>query len=365
MIKMDVLVIGYYGWNNTGDDAILYSLIDGLRETFRDARFNVTAASEPFLPGGVDVKAVPPGISPQLLMAFLRSSMVILGGGTHFFDYGRVPARLMRLAQIFLMTLMARLTRKRIYFMGIGIERPSHWWSRFLIRNTCRMAHRIIVRDSNSMRVLSELGVDGRAELSQDLSFFLEYEKQERKRGLLGVSAMPYFRIYTGDEGKDELLVKGFADAIRRWLDLDDENSAKLFIFNGMPPHDDRSISLRIAEEVGNERVTVEDYNPDPRHTLGAVASCDAFVAMKFHAALFAYLNDLPTIIVEYAAKNRALVEDAGFSGNSLLDLDDVCNGELIRRVEDLYRNPEGYMAKKKASELRRSFPSLDDGEVC
>ncbi|MBE2899529.1 hypothetical protein DNK57_01625 [Methanothermobacter thermautotrophicus] len=363
---MDVLVIGYYGWNNTGDDAMLYSLLDGLREEFRDSRFNVTAASEPFLPEGVDVETVQPGISPQLFLAFLRSSMVILGGGTHFFDYGRSYPRLMRLAQIFLMTLFARLTRKRVYFMGIGIERPSHWWSRFLIKNTCRMAHRIIVRDSDSMRVLSEMGVDGRAELSQDLSFFLKYEKHEKRRGLLGISAMPYFRIYEGDEGKDELLVKGFADAIRRWLSLDEENSAKLFIFNGMPPHDDRSISLRIAEDVGDDRVEVEEYSPDPRQTLGAVASCEAFVAMKFHAALFAYLNDLPTVIVEYAAKNRALVEDAGFRGKSLIDLDGVCNGELAGMVEDLYRDPESYMAEKKASEIRRSFPSLeDDGEDC
>ncbi|MFB2623822.1 polysaccharide pyruvyl transferase family protein [Methanothermobacter sp. KEPCO-1] len=358
---MDVLVMGYYGWNNTGDDAMLYSLLDGLKETLSDVRFNITAASEPFLPGDLDVRIVPPGISPALLMAFLRSSMVILGGGTHFFDYGKTSSRIMRLAQILIMTLTARLTRKRVYFMGVGIERPVHRWSKFLIKNTCRLASKIVVRDSNSMRVLSEMGVNERAELSHDLSFFLKYEKRRRKRGLLGVSAMPYFRIYGGDEKKDELLVRAFADAIRSWLALDDENTARLFIFNGREPNDDRRISMRIAREVNDDRVRVEDYRPDPRETIAAVASCDAFVAMKFHAALFAYLNDVPEIIVEYAAKNRALVEDAGFGRNAIIDLDDVCNGELSGRVEDLYRNPEDYMAARRASEIRGEFPSLSD----
>lgn len=356
---MQILVIGYYGWKNTGDDAMLYALLNKLQDQFRGATFNVTAASEPFVPQGVDVNQVPPGPTPAFFLAFLRASIIILGGGTHFFDYGRKLPRILRLAQLFLLTLAGRLTGKGVYFLGVGVERPRYWWSRFFIRNTCRLATRIFVRDSSSLGVLEEMGADG--VLSADLSFYLEYEGTKSERGLLGISAMPYFRIYSDDDEGDGAIVEAFRSAVLRWLELSPENRVRLFVFNGRPPHDDREISMRIAEMVNDERVTIHDYREDPAETLKNVGSCGAFIAMKFHAAIFAYLNDLPTIIIEYADKNRALAEDADFPPASLLTLDEVTSGTLVDRIEDLYKHPESYRARKKADELKGEFPKLNE----
>ncbi|MCG2828371.1 polysaccharide pyruvyl transferase family protein [Methanothermobacter sp. K4] len=356
---MQILVIGYYGWKNTGDDAMLYALLEHLKDQFSGVTFNVTVDSEPYAPRDVDLNPVSPGPSLDFIRAFLMSDTLILGGGTHFFDYGRRLPRILRLAQLFLLTLAGRLTGKRVYFLGVGVERPGYWWSRFLIRNTCRLASRIFVRDSSSLEVLEEMGVDGI--LSADLSFYLEYERTKRERGLLGISAMPYFKIYSAADGGDEVIVEAFRSAVSRWLELNPENRVKLFVFNGRPPHDDREISMRIAEMVNDERVTIHDYREDPRETLKNVGSCGAFIAMKFHAAVFAYLNDLPAIIVEYADKNRALVEDAGFPERSHMTLDDITAGKLAERVEDLYRNPESYRAQRKAEEIMGKFPRLDE----
>lgn len=357
--NMQILVIGYYGWKNTGDDAMLYALLNKLQDQFRGATFNVTAASEPFVPQGVDVNQIPPGPTHAFFMAFLRSNIIILGGGTHFFDYGRKLPRILRLAQLFLLTLAGRLTGKGVYFLGVGVERPRYWWSRFFIRNTCRLATRIFVRDSSSLGVLEEMGVDGI--LSADLSFYLEYEGTKREGGLLGISAMPYFRIYSGDDEGDEAIVEAFRSAVLRWLELNPENRVRLFVFNGRPPHDDREISMRIAEMVNDERVTLHDYRENPTETLRNVGSCGAFIAMKFHAAVFAYLNNLPTIIVEYADKNRALLEDAGFPDRSHMTLDDLKSGKLLKEVQDLYRNPDSYRARRKAEEIMGKFPRLDE----
>jgi len=356
---LQILIIGYYGWKNTGDDAMLYALLEHLNNQFRGVTFNVTVDSEPHVPNDVDVNLVSPGLSMDFIMAFLMSHALILGGGTHFFDYGRKLPRILRLTQLFLLTFAGRLTGKRVYFLGVGVERPKYWWSRFLISSTCRLASRIFVRDSSSLEVLKEMGADGI--LTADLSFYLKYRKRKCERGLLGISAMPYFKIYADDGSRDEVLVEEFISAISRWLELSPENRVRLFVFNGRPPHDDREISMRIAEMVNDERVTLHDYRKDPAETLANVGSCGAFIAMKFHAAIFAYLNDLPTIIIEYADKNRALAEDADFPPASLLTIEDVTSGTLVDRIEDLYKHPESYKARKKADELKGEFPKLNE----
>mgnify|MGYP000856172517 CR=1 FL=1 len=356
----EIFILGYYGWKNTGDDAMLYSLLEGLKGVFNDSVFNITAASRPLLPEGVSVNLVSPGVNLGFLGALLRSSIFILGGGTHFFDYGSTFRRIMRLTQIFLLTLVSRAAGKDIYFMGVGVEPPAHAWSRFLIKNTCRMATRIFVRDSISMEVLEEMGAGDRAELSQDLAFFLDHERPVKRRGLLGVSVMPYHEIYLGDESGDEIIVREFTGAIREWLELNPENSVKLFVFNGEPPNDDERISRRIMGIIDDERVQIEPYHEDPLETLRRVGSCEAFVAMKFHAALFAYLNDLPTVIVEYALKNRALAIDAGFPGTSLVGLDELDGTRLRRAIRDLSMNPDSYRAGVKPWEVGASFPELE-----
>ncbi|MDI6881782.1 MAG: polysaccharide pyruvyl transferase family protein [Methanothermobacter sp.] len=355
----EIFVLGYYGWKNTGDDAMLYSLLEGLKEVFPDSRFNITAASWPSTPEDVNINLIPPRVNPNFIKAFLRSSIFILGGGTHFFDYGNTFKRIIRLTQILLLTLISKITGKDIYFMGVGVEPPSHVWSKFIIKNTCAMATKIFVRDSISMKVLGKMGIEENVELSQDLAFFLEYEKPVKTKGLLGVSVMPYHEIYMGDESGDEIIIKEFTRAIREWLEINPNNSVRLFVFNGKPPNDDERISRKILNILDDERVQIEPYNKDPQETLRKVGSCEAFVAMKFHAALFAYLNDLPTIIVEYALKNRALAHDARFPEGSLIRLEELDGKRLKKTIRDLHMNPDNYKAKVKPSDLRVSFPAL------
>src|SRR5215203_3474935 len=87
-----ILIGGYYGYGNAGDEAILAAMLRELRALRPDLEITVASGDPERTGSGHGVRAVPAADLAALAAAIGESDLVVLGGGGLFQDYWEVPA---------------------------------------------------------------------------------------------------------------------------------------------------------------------------------------------------------------------------------------------------------------------------------
>jgi polysaccharide pyruvyl transferase WcaK-like protein len=99
-------------------------------------------------------------------------------------------------------------------------------------------------------------------------------------------------------------------------------------------------------------------YNPDPRQMLAQVGQCDAFIGMRYHACLFAYLGNVPLLIIDYHPKCQALAQEIDLPPQAVISLPEILDGQFQERWNNLLNSPKSFrgtlsvkIAKQRARE--------------
>lgn len=352
--KHQFFIFGYYGWKNAGDDAMLYALLRELHALHSKAGVAVLCPIPVVVPPEVRSKTKFVKLSPFAVgWEILRSSAFIIGGGSHLFDYGSNIRALIIQSRILILVLYSRLLRKKVYLLNIGLGPFRTAWGSFLTRSICYLAHYISVRDETSYRFLASLRLTSKTSLAFDSSALIEplneaknnLIKASNKR-ILGVSVTPVFEIYHASRDKDVLLVDRMAEQLSEWLAKESRAEVWLFVFKGESKDDDVLITRLLQERLQPaERVRLVQYDPDPRSMLAQVAYCNAFVGMRYHSCLFAYLNSIPLLIIDYHPKCRALANEIGLPKHAVVSLEEILNGQFQYQLENLVNSPSDFCA--------------------
>ena len=161
-----ILIGGYYGAGNIGDEAILECMLGDLRETDKDLKFIITSWKPEWTRQQYNVDAVYWRDIPGLFSAVQRSDLVILGGGGLFQDYwGIDPSTYLRtnywdITAYGSIPLLAKLygIPAMIYAAGIGPLKTD------LALEHTRMAFENVqvstLRDQESLGLLRKSGFD-------------------------------------------------------------------------------------------------------------------------------------------------------------------------------------------------------------
>jgi polysaccharide pyruvyl transferase WcaK-like protein len=346
------LLIGYYGWNNTGDDIMLHSLIELISRSDPDQEYTILSQRPSLhVPTKMKITYVNPANRIGFAKELVSSSRVILGGGTHLYDYGRVGNRVMRLLQLLLIFSVARSLSKKVMFIGIGVEPPERTWGKLIIRAICNTAHCISVRDKESYKTLTTMGVRAKVIQGFDLSAIIDFPNDELVRHnegkMLGISVLPYYGIYYRDSESDNKLLANFSQAFNLWLDANDHNRVRLIVFKADSKDDDGDFTESLFRLLHHhDRVEVVPYDHDPMTTLKRIQECDAFIGMRYHSCVLAYITKRPLLVVSYARKNNALATDIGLDPRGLIEIDAVRDRGLEQEIKGLMETPSEYLAK-------------------
>jgi len=339
---LNIFIYGYYGYDNTGDSAMLYALLRELPLLYPSADFIVLSRKAMQVPAVAEgrVRFVNRSI-PLVIFWLLRTSLFIVGGGSHFCDYGTKKRNLWILIRLWLLFLLARLTGNRIYLINNGVGPLTTKWGRVLAKSMLHMAEKISVREEDSCETLSALGLNS-AKLGFDLAALLDTTSPIAPRqNVLGVSISPAFEIYEGDKQKDLLLIDRIARAIKQ----NPEWKIWLFTFKGKSIFDDVSAMMELKSRLWPLGVRVIPYDSDPRQFLDKVGQCNAFIGMRYHACLYAYLRGIPLLVINYHPKCRALAEDIGLPKEAVINLNEIIGGQLPKRLKHLMYYPGRFRA--------------------
>jgi polysaccharide pyruvyl transferase CsaB len=320
-----VLIAGYYGRRNAGDEAILGGMLAELRAARRSLRFRVVSWDPEGTRRLHGVDAVPWGEPDRLVQVVDESSLVLVGGGGLFHDYWGVDAaslltsRQAGIAQYGAPILLAKLSGKpsMLYAVGVGpLESPE---ARELTRGLFELADVATVRDAASRRLLGDLGcrVEG-VEVVPDPAFHLPVSPAGAEaiafldrlpRPILGVAVRPW--PFAAAPGEWQTEVAAAIDA-----HLAERGGTALFV----PLQDGGSLiedDVRAGREVGDRmsRASQAAQAPDgldPLQRIRVLEACDLVLGMRMHAVVSALRGGIPVVGLAYDPKVAALLEAEG-----------------------------------------------------
>jgi polysaccharide pyruvyl transferase CsaB len=329
-----VVLLGWYGSNNTGDEALAQVITDQLRSRgFTDL---VALSTNPERTSSrLGIESRPRMLfHPSTLAALRGASALILGGGGLLQDGTSVY----NLPVYAAYALVARLFGVKVVGWGLGAEPLHTLLGRLLVRVIVRSSDYFSVRDEVSLRILERAGVDpSRITVTADPAVLMddrppEVEPSRGKRPvvMLCLRHLPVIRPglnlayllpvsvrlrlgleWKQEPGRVEGLIEAAAHAIKVAVD---EIGADVVLLPLWANRDEEVLELaaREAERMGvaAERILRAQPQPGPAELAGYVASADALVSMRLHALVFGMTRGVPSIALSYARKVRGFMRE-------------------------------------------------------
>jgi polysaccharide pyruvyl transferase WcaK-like protein len=152
------------------------------------------------------------------------------------------------------------------------------------------------LRDAISLERANQLAPTANASLTFDLAPLLNSADSEPDAGRLGVALCA--------SATSAAQLKQLADVLKQWLAVNASRRLVLLPFNVHPRKGDTSLHYQLRDLVGEPgRTELVLYNGDPIATWQQVGRLSGLLAMRLHAAVFGYCNQVPTILLPYEEK--------------------------------------------------------------
>ena len=345
-----ILLHGYYGEQNAGDDAFTSICVEQLAAQHGPVR--VMAAE---LPRVAAMRASPLllrrrwwGLADRVERQRIRTTLaagarVILGGGSLLRD-SRGIAEVRHL-------LVQSPTRGHAA-LGISIGPWRDSGAEAACADLLPRFDFIGVRDRPSLERARQLSPEARVELTFDLAPLLMPEMStEPRTGGLGIALCGPM--------VDDAQLDRLAGLCSNWLNHSPSRRVILLPFNVHPRKGDVALHQRLAARLGGaSRVAVEPYAGDPRVTWRRIAQLDALIAMRLHAGIFGYCSGTPTMLVPYEEKCHAWAEMIGQPAELMRTLSDLMGSDLERLGSGASGPVLGVDAARAAA--LRNFQAID-----
>lgn len=346
-----IVISGYYGFHNSGDEAVLRSILLALEEEGRaqDVKIQpvVLSADPAWTSRMYGVESVRRMHPADLWRALRGSDGLISGGGSLLQDATSAKTipyytGVMKLAQ-----LLGKPTF--VYSQGIGPVNRS--WMDPLIRGVMKQSAYVSVRDAESSALLGRIGVpEDRIEVVPDPVMGLPLpagsqtgqaagELRTEDAPLIGVS----LRRWRSD-GAD--LVRA-AEAL---IALSKRMPVRLRFLPFHTPSDTESSELMLERLRGRLGIgsTAELAAPgdDPQQMLLEVSRCDALFGMRLHALIYAAGQMVPMLGLSYDPKIDQFLGRLGLKAIGTTDQLDA--EEFAEAACSLLADKAGWQAKHK-----------------
>ena len=298
---MRVLISGYYGFGNLGDEALLEVIVRRIRARFPGADVEVLSASPRLTAATFGVIASPRWPWRAVREAVGRADVVISGGGGLFQNATSLRS-LLYYAGIVREAIRAN-RRTMIFAQSVG---PLDRWGRLIVRRFCRGLRRATVRDERSRQLLHALVPDTPIERTADPVFLYDLEAPESDLPAegLGPESGPYAIVSVR---KIPSLKHGSA-TIARAVDRLAHRHGVRTAFLPLGGAGDAEVSTGIIRACASEPVLLPEC---PLAKAAAILrGARVVLGMRLHALVLAARFGVPFLAIPYDPKVSALCEE-------------------------------------------------------
>ncbi len=336
--KYDTHIVGYYGMQNSGDDALMHATLWGANNLLNYKSNSMGAYQAinnvPAINKQVTLRSdqVFPGQNRLTqYKAAAQSKSIIFGGGSVL--HSETDINFKR----HMMKLAGNHTSRAVGvslgpFQSVAAERSC--------ANFLQECSFVGVRDQQSLDIARELAPDANVEKTFDLAPLLLCAKPIQKinktrsgiaLSLCPVAVDPFGNTNTETEKKR---INEICHLIEK-LYVATGESITLLTFNGHSLLGDWKINQSVVARLSNKLpITMKMYNPNPFDVLNDLTNYKVIISMRLHGSILGYLANTPVISINYHSKCKGWCQQIGLNEQYQFDADNLHIDAITQQIE-------------------------------
>ena len=348
--KYRVVMSGYYGFGNAGDDAILDSIQQAIRAASDDVSVTVLSNDPELTRRQYGLDAIPRFRMLRVLRALRQGDVLLSGGGSLLQDTTSTRSLLYYLSVI----RCAQWLHKPVmlYANGIGpVRKPAN---RRRVRQVVERAALVTLRDHASALELKQMGIPRPAVVTADPVFHLEPACRARSLELLAASDLPQGRPFVAVSVRDWHDAEAFYPQLAALCDHLRGRHGLEVLFLLMQPDRDRAATAQVRALM-EQPAWVLDVPTAPRELMGVLGQARLCLAMRLHTLIFAARMAVPAMGLVYDPKVASYLEELDLPAAG--DVEHFDRAEAIRRADALLADYDNVLARlrEKSAQLTQA----------
>ncbi|MCK9479414.1 MAG: polysaccharide pyruvyl transferase CsaB [Firmicutes bacterium] len=362
----DIMISGYYGYKNTGDDSLLYAIINNLTSEKPKVDITVLSAKPTETGAAYGVRSMHRFNLLKVLRYMRRTKLLISGGGSLLQDVTSTKSLIYYLAVI----NMAKNAgmKAMVYASGIGPIRGKK--NKIRTAKVLNKVDLITLREPESFEELKLLGANHPAiTITTDPAFSLRAENDALVDNV--------FKSEKLDNGKGY-----FAVCIRQWKEADNGFNTKLAevcdyingkygltpLFISMQSGTDYNASCNVAKYIKSGYEIIKDCYTAPE-LIGVISRCKLVIGMRLHSLIYSAVAGVPLFGISYDTKVDSMLLYLGQNHKENVKSIDVSKmktkiDELMAHhgeISDDIKQTADKMRRKTRTDARCAIKLLDE----
>ena len=352
----DAYISGYYGMNNSGDDALLNATVWGAKKFLLADKVAITSPKKIAMNGignlSATLKTTQQFKGQNRLINYknaLLSRQIIFGGGSVIHNSHDINLKLD----------MMKLSRGRHLALGISIGPFRDSQAESACRKFLNRCHFVGLRDNESFEIARDIAPNSNIQKTFDLAPLLlmnESFKLKRvpRRGIA---------INLCSENDQPGLTKGDhyrIEKIAKLIKLVHQNLKEpiyLFNMNGDLKVGDNALHKKLQSLLPQDiEVKIINYDSNPFRLLQRLASFKAVVSTRLHGNIFGFLSETPTISINYHKKCDAWCDEIKLPAPHRVNKNHIDPYRLLYTLEEILLNNTH---KPNITPIQTAFMSL------
>ncbi|WNC70673.1 polysaccharide pyruvyl transferase family protein [Thalassotalea psychrophila] len=345
------LLVGFYGKQNLGDDALLLATAWANKHILKNEQAQCTASApinlNDFKQTQATLKAKQKFPGQNRLLQYQlawKSQQIVLGGGSvlHSAHDLNIKRLMLKLSSKFKLTSQQERQHMAV---GVGIEAFADDKAEAACKKFLSECPFIGLRDKDSYQRAKQLSPDANISLTFDLaplllchSHIVDYKKQllskpkfQRKRYGIAINlcSIPSDNLGNANKDTEQRIISQYAKLICKLLKTTEQHIT-LISLNAEPMinhnrlNDDcllQKVKDTVAENTEDKfslyRLHIIKYHGDPLNMVKILSTFKLVIAMRLHALILSYINKTPVIAINYHQKCQAWCQQIGIANQN------------------------------------------------
>jgi len=331
-----ILIAGYYGFSNSGDDAVLASICRDIKKKGAPYKARIMSNKPGITKVDYGVEAVQRKNPLVVFNEIRKADVLLMGGGSLLQDASSSRSLYYYLSLI----LMAKVVKTKVILYANGIGPIRKRFNQWAVKQVINNVEMITLRERLSGKVLEKIGVNRPPiYVTSDPVFNLEVKKRDVD-GMLQAEGIPvdkdFVAVFYRDWGKDNAYIGRTSIICDYIVDKYDMN----VVFIPMKHPGDLNVSAAIRKEMKNKNrgyLMKEKYDSDALIQL--IGHSKFIISMRLHALLYAAIQSRPMIGIVYDPKVKYYLDELHVQG--VEDVHDFQPEEVEGYVDEIMNNYE------------------------
>ena len=345
-----IVVAGYHGYENAGDDATLITIINNIKEIDNNSKIVVLSKNPKLTKTNYEVNAINRFNPFSVVINIMTSKALVLGGGTLLQDSTSSRSNEYYLGLI----KIAKFFRKKVMLYSNGLG-PFSDKAKSKTKKVLNKVDIITLRENYAKKLLDEMQVTKpEIVITADPAFMLgTMITREEENKILEEEIIPIDKKIVGisirnSKGEEEYkrVVANICDYL-----IEKYNYNILFIPFQYP--NDLKISDEIISEMKNKAYVIEK-KCSVKEIINIISKCHLTICMRLHSVIFSALSNVPALGIVYDPKVEHYLEILGQEKlGTNLDLDFEKSANIIDKFLEDYVNKKETL-NTKTEELKK-----------